>query len=233
MIRSELRKLGFYITDFDQSQSGFSAMDFDVLIKSKQIIIIDDSSSEPPPSNNSVSESQDDFTDSNRLRENYKPTLIKVLYIAESPPAGGTFFYAKNSNLFRCIRDAFVNVFGESLIDSNTFLNFFKTNNFYLDDLCLEPVNDKSDSERIILRQQGVEPLAQRIKSHNPDAIIILMKGIETEVKAAIKQSTKSIKYIYTTPFPSFSNENKINCITENESILKKLISSTILSASK
>ncbi len=38
-IRAKLRRLGFYITDFDQSFSGFTASDFEGLIKSGIIII--------------------------------------------------------------------------------------------------------------------------------------------------------------------------------------------------
>lgn len=38
-IRAKLRTLGFYITDFDQSYSGFTVSDFDKLLQ-KGIIII-------------------------------------------------------------------------------------------------------------------------------------------------------------------------------------------------
>jgi hypothetical protein len=228
-IRFELRKIGFYITDFDQSQSGFSLMDFENLVRYKQITISDKNSSSSFSFIKSKSEIENKKTDSNQLRERYKPDKINVLYIAESPPAGGTFFYAKNSNLYRCIRDAFIKVFGSSQINNDNFLDFFETNNCYLDDLCLEPVNDKSDSERIILRHQGIEPLSNRIKSCNPKAIIILMKAIESDVREAIKKSKVDTKNIFPTPFPSGSNENRVNCVAENESILRKLIELKIL----
>jgi hypothetical protein len=35
------------------------------------------------------------------LRGRYRPDVIRVLLVGESPPAGGTFFYAANYNLYR------------------------------------------------------------------------------------------------------------------------------------
>ena len=40
-IRVKIRNIGFYITDFDQSFSGFTLRDFEDLIKQKMIIIVD------------------------------------------------------------------------------------------------------------------------------------------------------------------------------------------------
>lgn len=39
--RAKIRNIGFYITDFDQSFSGFTVGDFEDLIKQKMIIIVD------------------------------------------------------------------------------------------------------------------------------------------------------------------------------------------------
>jgi DNA polymerase/3'-5' exonuclease PolX len=40
-IRGKLRRMRFYITDWDDSYSGFTPADFDHLVKSRQIIIVD------------------------------------------------------------------------------------------------------------------------------------------------------------------------------------------------
>ena len=39
-IRDKIRRIGFYITDFDQTYSGFTKRDFNVLIKKNIIKII-------------------------------------------------------------------------------------------------------------------------------------------------------------------------------------------------
>ena len=49
--------------------------------------------------------------DAQKTRELFKPINVKVLYVAESPPTGGTFFYFENSNLYFAILDAFEGYF--------------------------------------------------------------------------------------------------------------------------
>lgn len=225
-IRAKMRDIGFFISDFDQSQAGFTVIDFENLIKAKRVIITIDiiqkvKNREAETTNIKTEKEKIDF---DSIRNIYKPNIVKVLYIGESPPSGGTFFYAANSNLFRCIRKAFAKVIGENVGEGFNFLNYFRDNNFYLDDLCLEPVNKKSDSEKITLRQQGIEPLSNRIKIFSPQAIIILMKGIESEVRESIKKSDLSINNIFVTTFPSFSQSNKDNCVNDNEYVLRKLL---------
>ena len=231
-VRAKMRDLKFYITDFDKSQTGFTVIDFENLIKNKRITVSDKISPDSIQLHKTISIKQSNRIDFESLRKSYKPNSVRVLYIAESPPSGGTFFYATNSNLFNCIKKAFINVFGDIFFDNLTFLKFFMANNFYLDDLCIEPVNDKTDSERKVLRREGIEPLSKRIISHSPDAIIILMKGIETEVKLAISKSNLNIKNIFVTPFPSFSQANKDNCINENKEILEGLIELGVINKS-
>ncbi|MCD4665605.1 MAG: hypothetical protein K8R68_10070 [Bacteroidales bacterium] len=45
-------------------------------------------------------------------RKKFKPVTIRILFIAESPPVGGTFFYNENSNLFYAVKLGFEKVFG-------------------------------------------------------------------------------------------------------------------------
>ena len=36
-----------------------------------------------------------------KKRNDFKPSKTKILFVGESRPSGGTFFYDKNSNLYR------------------------------------------------------------------------------------------------------------------------------------
>jgi hypothetical protein len=45
--------------------------------------------------------------DDETLRMRYRPEKIATLMVGESRPAGGTFFYRANSNLFYATRQAF------------------------------------------------------------------------------------------------------------------------------
>lgn len=87
-------------------------------------------------------------TDVERLRLALKPDTIKVLFVGESAPAGGTFFYKADSNLYRYTREAFSVAFGLTCASGRDFFDLFKAHGFYLDDLCDTPVNDLSKTLR-------------------------------------------------------------------------------------
>ena len=160
--------------------------------------------------------------DAQKTRELFKPINVKVLYVAESPPTGGTFFYFENSNLYFAILDAFEGYFENiSFKETTAFLNFFKSIGFYLEDLCLEPVNKLSKRERLKKRQGGIVRLSRIIRELSPRAVIILMKGIENQAREAIQQSRHTPDFIGVSPFPAHSKQNKLNCTKKNIEFLE------------
>lgn len=85
-----------------------------------------------------------------------------MLFIGESPTAGGTFFYAANSNLYRATNDAFQQ--GVPALLTGDFLDDFTALGCLLDDLCLTPVNQLRGSpdleqQREDERKRGEGPL--------------------------------------------------------------------------
>jgi hypothetical protein len=123
------------------------------------------------------------------LRGRYRPDVIRVLLVGESPPAGGTFFYAANSNLYRATRDAFE--LGVPELLRGDFLDDFKALGCFLDDLCLMPVNNlrgsaEREQQRIDERKRGQEPLANRIRDARPQAVAVVMKGIAGNVRSSV-----------------------------------------------
>lgn len=157
-----------------------------------------------------------------KIRKSYKPKSIKVLYIGESRPANGTFFYKGDSILFRAIKNAFQEAYGRSFANDISFLDYFKTCGCYLEDLCIDPVNKLPGGVRLQKREQGIPRLANSIKHAQPEAIIILMKDIKDDVVEAIKLSGVDLKYGDITPFPG-RPRNTENCIRENAEHLRKM----------
>ena len=125
-----------------------------------------------------------------KLRQKYLPDPIKVLFIGESPPDGGTFFYCGDSNLYKYTLQAFECVYGKQWDSSEAFLKFFKDSGCYLVDLCHEPVDDlpyKSRERRS--RRRAVSDFGQYIKNAQPRAIITIGKDIWNHVQNAIKSA--------------------------------------------
>ena len=73
------------------------------------------------------------------VRAKFRPERIVTLFVGESAPNGGGFFYLGNTamarNMDRAMGDA-------GLSGNGDFLERFKAYGWYLDDLVLAPVND-------------------------------------------------------------------------------------------
>ena len=76
-----------------------------------------------------------------KTRESFKPDRITTLFVGESAPHGGTFFYFENSILFNAMRAAFAEARQESFEGKGVFLRYFLDCGFYLVDLADEPIN--------------------------------------------------------------------------------------------
>lgn len=121
-----------------------------------------------------------------QLRSRYRPRHIRVLLIGESPPVGGTFFYAANSNLYRYTRRAFEAALEQEWSTDEAFLDFLRDFGFFLDDLCLEPVNGMTRSDRESARTAGESSLADRLVSMRPQHVAVTPKAISKHVKRSL-----------------------------------------------
>jgi hypothetical protein len=136
------------------------------------------------------------------LRASYRPKRITTLFVGESAPHGGTFFYSQNSGLFREIKKAFQG--------NCHFLENFKHNGFYLDDLVLEPVNHLQDKDRQSLCRDAVSSFAARLRNYNPKAVVILLLSIKPMVLKAMHEAGLSCQ-TYCTPYPGFGNQRRFH----------------------
>jgi hypothetical protein len=143
------------------------------------------------------------------LRLRYKPSKVRWLFIGESPPANGTFFYKADSNLSRYTQKAFSIAFEKRFTDGAEFLNFFKAQGCYLIDLCNDPINNLPNSERNYQRMHGAISLPERIAAHSPHGIIVVMKAIVKYIRPAVKQAGLEHLPFYTLLFPSMGNQHR------------------------
>ncbi len=142
------------------------------------------------------------MNDLEKVRLSFRPQRITTLFVGESPPHSGTFFYNHDSGLYRRVKKAFGN--GEN------FLSEFKAKGFFLDDLVLYPINQiKDKKERNEHRRKGVPMFASRMKDDRPAAVVALMLEIEPMVVDARDQAGLSSVPLYVTHFPIFPKNVK------------------------
>ena len=145
--------------------------------------------------------------ESEALRLKHKPSEISVLFVGESPPAGGTFFYAANSNLFHATAGAFAQVFGSDVPSGEGFLEFFRQKRCFLDDLCLEPVNHMTTSDRKRARKAGEKPLAARLQAYKATAVVAVPMSVQPHLAKALVLAGLGGTSAYSLPFPAMGHQ--------------------------
>jgi hypothetical protein len=131
------------------------------------------------------------------LRKSFRPDPITTLFVGESAPDSGRFFYSGNSSLFHAMKRAFGS--------QETFLDDFKRKGFYLDDLALTPINKLDKHERSRLRWKATADLAKRLMNYEPKAIVVVMRAIKPMVQEAMRKA--GISYDpFCVPHPAFGN---------------------------
>ena len=140
------------------------------------------------------------------LRLSYHPDNVTILFVGESPPAGKTFFYAANSNLFRATLAGFQLAFPE--ISRDSFLQAFKEMGCYLVDLCDQPVNNLTDPQKKELSFARIDALSYKLRDLKPEVIIVVIKRILPYVEQALKRSGITVK-LYALPFPAMGHQRE------------------------
>jgi len=118
-----------------------------------------------------------------RLRRRFRPPEVRLLFIGESPPASGRFFYHGDSGLYRAMRSAFQSV--DPAIGDDEFLEVFRASGCYLIDLCAEPVDKLDAKSRRDACGAGEASLVRSLARLQPAGIATLLRSIEGNVARA------------------------------------------------
>ena len=127
------------------------------------------------------------------LRRSFQPSRITTLFVGESPPRSGKFFYSHNTGLYRAIKQAFNG--------SNDFLSDFSARGFYLDDLSLIPVNGMAPRERSEQCKASIPSFSRRLREYQPASIVILLRSIDKWVREAAAQAKLEVP-VYSVTYP-------------------------------
>jgi len=143
------------------------------------------------------------------LRNRYRPGVVDVLLIAESPPDPGAgprrFFYAPqltHDNLYRGVAQA---LYGEEpdfeLRDKPAVLDRIKADGLWLIDAVEHPINKTSTSTRRAAISVGVPRLLKRCQQIDPRRGVMICHGLVYEL-AAPGMRTAEIEILHDQPLP-------------------------------
>jgi hypothetical protein len=141
-----------------------------------------------------------------KARTDHRPRQITTLFVAESPPVGGTFFYYGNGHLGRHLRRSIEEV----LVGDGGFLERFKSYGWYLDDLVPAPVNHLTPGDRRAAHLGAAEGLERRIAEYRPLAIVCLLKSIGAIVRTAASGAGFDGPF-FEVPFPGNGQQRRFH----------------------
>ncbi len=142
---------------------------------------------------------------SRRLWARYRPERITTLFVGESPPHSGKFFYYGNTALAHHMSSA---MRAAGLLADGDLLDGFKAYGWYLDDLVLEPVNRMTWSQRSAACRNAGASLADRIAEYRPGAIVTLLLRIKDIVEAAAIAAGSDAPR-FAVPFPGVGQQGR------------------------
>lgn len=139
-----------------------------------------------------------------RLRQQYRPQdRIRLLLVGESRPAGGSFFYLANSNLYRATLEAWQAAFGP-MPEGESLLRRLQSEGVWLYDLAPAPVNRLRGRPRrgAVIARSGALPAL--LAAESPDAIVVVKRSLAAVVRDAMSAAHLPAEQLHVLPFPLY-----------------------------
>ena len=137
------------------------------------------------------------------LRQRYRPDRIDILLVGESRPAGGTFFYAANSNLYYATHQAFQMALGPMPAGAD-FLQLLRDRGIWLFDLANAPVDRMRGRPRRDAVQARVADLVVLLRESRPRLVVAIKKDLAPTVRQALEDAGLDADRLRVLPFPLY-----------------------------
>jgi hypothetical protein len=138
------------------------------------------------------------------LTERFRPPTVRVLFVGESSPAGGTHFYRANSGLYRATRHAFeLGSVAARPPASISFLDWFRDLGCWLVDLADRPFDDIPTAQHAAEGDAAIARLATTMQQSRPERVVVVLRRIAPAVRAAAQLVGVVEDAIDVLPFPT------------------------------
>ncbi len=154
-----------------------------------------------------------------QARNRYKPDEVKILFVAESPPSSGGYFYFSETigkdHLFREMMKA-LGLWSRSQrmergIDKRPLLEKFRSKGFFLIDTCELPVDKLPKRERRSAINQGATTLESRVRRLDPSHIAVVKTTVFRPVFEALERAGLGGRVLNKSalPFPNHGHQRR------------------------
>lgn len=138
-----------------------------------------------------------------RLRQQFRPKRIDILLVGESRPAGGTFFYRANSNLYYATHEAYQVALGP-MPSGDAFLSFLGERGVWLYDLADAPVDRMRGRPRRDAVRARVSDLVALLRESRPRVVVAIKKDLAATVRQALIDADLDAARLHVLPFPLY-----------------------------
>jgi hypothetical protein len=140
-------------------------------------------------------------TDIQKMVMNAHLLQVQHLYVGESPPAHGTFFYAGKTAMGTFTQRVYEAVYGRTFADQQAFLRYFCDTGAFLDDLSGVPVDQVTRAQRHRMLRASIPDFTTRLQTYHPERIICILRSIAPYVQLSIAQAGLVVPFDVL-PFP-------------------------------
>lgn len=149
-----------------------------------------------------------------RLRNEYLPKNLKIIFIAESPPAAGTFFYNPDGEITEQLFSAMMKLISHKPKAKKDGLLEFANKGLLVVDAVYQPVNDIGNynirNEKILKNLPSLIDDLRKIIGKKRVKIILIKANICRMLEAPLKEiGFKVINNGVIVPFPGNGQQNK------------------------
>ena len=152
-----------------------------------------------------------------RLRERYRPEVLKVVFILESPPASGKYFYDETGLITEPLFKAFMELLKFEPKSKKDGLKYFSQTGHYLVDATYRPVNklkNKERTEAIIADYELLVRDLRNIEAHEKTQLILIKANICRLLgPRLLKDGFNVVNNNLVIPFPSSGQQGKFRAM--------------------
>lgn len=161
-----------------------------------------------------------------RLRRKFRPRKVRILFVGESPPASGRFFYQADSGLYRATREAFLKAF--PVLRERDFLESFRGLGCYLVDLSERPVDRLQPKTRRKACIAGEPNLIKTFRTLRPQIAIVVVRSIARNVQRSERRANWCGRHIEL-PYPGRWSHHRNAFIRQLAPILRRFFSPNLI----
>lgn len=169
-----------------------------------------------------------------RLRKRYKPKVVKLLFVAESPPESTDkevrFFYNPRQEqwdyMYRAVMEGVFPDFKYSRGEKDKWLRKFKQHGYYMIDATDNPVNRLSAKKRRRMLDDAMEKkLAKITKLVSPNTPIVLVKkNVFAAFAAPLRHAGYKVAHKSFLPFPAYGHQKRFikacrKCLSKHQPV--------------